>query len=292
MSSGDSDKTTLTIGSRGSALALWQAEHVRVLLLAKGIETRLQIIKTTGDKIQNVPISTLGTKGVFTKEIEDALVAGEIDLAVHSLKDMMTTLPDGLCLASTPEREDPRDALAGSKLAALRQGAVVGTSSSRRAAQLRAVRPDLDIREIRGNVDTRLRKMDEGQYEAIVLASAGLRRLGLRARIAEDLGFDVMTPAPGQGALGIETRLSGPGFEAARLLNDPEVWTAVTAERAVLEALGGGCQVPIGAYAEVFASTIHLRAMIARDGKIFRQTADGHIAHAHAFGLEIGARLK
>jgi hydroxymethylbilane synthase len=282
----------LTIGSRGSALALWQAHHVQSLLQAKDVSARIVVIKTTGDRVQDVPISALGTKGVFTKEIEDALVAGEIDLAVHSLKDMMTTLPEGLCLASTPEREDPRDALAGKKLSELGQGAVIGTSSARRAAQLQALRPDLLIREIRGNVDTRLRKLDEGQYEAVVLAAAGLRRLGLGARIAELLSFDDMTPAPGQGALGIETRVSGPGLEAARLLNDPEVWTAVTAERAVLEALGGGCQVPIGAFAEVFACTIHMRAMIARDGKILRETADGHVARAHEFGLEVGTRLR
>lgn len=282
----------LTIGSRGSALALWQANHVQALLEAKGVQTRIEIIKTTGDRVQDVPISELGTKGVFTKEIEDALIAGEIDLAVHSLKDMLTTLPDGLCLAATPEREDPRDALAGKKLAELPEGAAVGTSSARRAEQLLELRPDLRIKEIRGNVDTRLRKLDEGQYESIVLAAAGLRRLGLGARIAELLTFDQMTPAPGQGALGIETRNSGPGMEAARLLNDPEIWTAVTAERGVLEALGGGCQVPIGAYAEIFAKTIHLRAMISRDGKIFREKADGHVDRPLEFGREVGERLK
>jgi hydroxymethylbilane synthase len=282
----------LTIGSRGSALALWQANHVKGLLAAKGVETRIEIIRTTGDRIQNVPISELGTKGVFTKEIEDALAAGEIDLAVHSLKDMMTTLPEGLCLAATPEREDPRDALAGKKLADLCNGAVVGTSSSRRAAQLKELRPGLEIREIRGNVDTRLRKLDEGQYDAVVLAAAGLRRLGLGGRIAEQLSFDDMTPAPGQGALGIETRMSGAGLDAARLLNDPEVWTAVNTERGVLEALGGGCQVPIGAYAEVFSQTIHLRAMIAKDGRIFRKTADGHVSRAREFGMEVGALLR
>jgi hydroxymethylbilane synthase len=282
----------LIIGSRGSALALWQANHVQELLLAKGVSTKIEIIKTTGDRVQDVPISTLGTKGVFTKEIEDALLAGEIDIAVHSLKDMLTTLPEGLCLAATPEREDPRDALAGKKLADLPQGATVGTSSSRRAAQLKELRPDVQIKEIRGNVDTRLRKLDEGQYDAIVLAAAGLRRLGLEARIAELLTFDQMTPAPGQGALGIETRDAGAGCEAARLLNDSEIWTAVTAERGVLEALGGGCQLPIGAYAEIFAKTIRLRAMIARDGQIRRERADGHIDRARDFGYEVGERLR
>ncbi len=283
----------LTIGSRGSALALWQANHVQALLGALGVGTRIAIIKTTGDRVQNVPISTLGSKGVFTKEIEDALSAGEIDLAVHSLKDMLTVLPEGLCLAASPAREDPRDALAGKKLEDLRQGAVVGTSSLRRATQLRALRPDLDIREIRGNVDTRLRKLDSGEYEAIMLASAGLRRLGLSDRIAEDFSVDEMTPAPGQGALGIETRLSGSGYDAARLLNDASVWTAVTAERAVLEALGGGCQVPIGAYAEVSGESLRLRAVIAREGGLLkREIADGHVADAYEFGLSIGERLK
>lgn len=278
----------LTIGSRGSKLALWQAEHVQSLLKAKGIETQIEIIKTVGDRIQDVPISTLGTKGVFTKEIEDALLAGTIDLAVHSLKDMMTTLPEGLVLAATPEREDPHDALAG----IMKPNAVVGTSSTRRAAQLRVMRPDVDIREIRGNVDTRLRKMDEGQYDAVVLAAAGMRRLGLAGRISQIFDAADMTPAPGQGALAIETLTSGPGYDAAILLDDPEVHTAITAERAVLEALGGGCQVPIGAYAEVFASTIHMRAMIARDGQIFRQSGDAHVSNAREFGLSIGERLK
>ena len=282
----------LIIGSRGSKLALWQAEHVQTMLLAKGIETRIEIIKTVGDRVQDVPISTLGTKGVFTKELEDALLAGAIDIAVHSLKDMMTILPGGLVLAATPEREDPHDALAGTPLNQLPKGAVVGTSSTRRAAQLHALRPDLEIREIRGNVDTRLRKLDEGQYDAVVLAAAGLRRLGLSARISQLFEAADMTPAPGQGALAIETRAEGPGFNAARLLDDPEVHTAITAERAVLEALGGGCQVPIGAYAEVFASTIHMRAMIARDGHLFRQSGEGHISNAREFGLAIGERLK
>ena len=282
----------LTIGSRGSKLALWQAEHVKALLGAKGVETRIEIIKTVGDRVQDVPISLLGAKGVFTKEIEDALLAGEIDLAVHSLKDLMTTLPEGLVLAATPEREDPHDALAGCTLADLKEGARVGTSSSRRAAQLRLLRPDLLILEIRGNVDTRLRKLDEGQYDAVVLAAAGLRRLGLGERIAYQFDTSEMTPAPGQGALAIETRANGAGYDAARLLHDEEVFTAVTAERAVLEALGGGCQVPIGAYAEIFASTIHLRAMIARDGEIFREAGDGHVSSAREFGLAMGERLR
>jgi hydroxymethylbilane synthase len=282
----------LIIGSRGSKLALWQAEHIQALLLSKGIETRIEIIKTVGDRVQDVPISTLGTKGVFTKEIEDALLDNSIDLAVHSLKDMMTTLPNGLVLAATPEREDPHDALAGKALQELPEGAIVGTSSTRRATQLHAMRPDLEIREIRGNVDTRLRKLDEGQYDSVVLAAAGLRRLGLGGRIVQLFDAAEMTPAPGQGALALETLASGPGYNAACLLDDAEVHIAITAERAVLEALGGGCQVPIGAYAEVFASTIHMRAMIARDGQILRHAGEGHITNARDFGLAMGERLK
>jgi hydroxymethylbilane synthase len=282
----------LIIGSRGSKLALWQAEHIQSLLAAKGVETKIEIIRTVGDRVQDVPISTLGTKGVFTKELEDALLAGEIDLAVHSLKDMMTTLPAGLVLAATPEREDPHDALAGRTLDHLPEGAVVGTSSTRRATQLRVLRPDLQIVGIRGNVDTRLRKLDEGQYDAVVLAGAGLRRLGLSARIVQTFTADEMTPAPGQGALAIETRPSGPGYEAALLLNNARVYTAVTAERAVLEALGGGCQVPIGAYAEIEGDAIRMRAMIARDGEIFRRSGDAHVDNAREFGLSLGALLK
>ena len=282
----------LIIGSRGSKLALWQAEHIQSLLAAKGVETKIEIIRTIGDRVQDVPISTLGTKGVFTKELEDALLAGEIDLAVHSLKDMMTTLPAGLVLAATPEREDPHDALAGRTLDHLPEGAVVGTSSTRRATQLRVLRPDLQIVGIRGNVDTRLRKLDEGQYDAVVLAGAGLRRLGLSARIVQTFTADEMTPAPGQGALAIETRPSGPGYEAALLLNNARVYTAVTAERAVLEALGGGCQVPIGAYAEIEGDAIRMRAMIARDGEIFRRSGDAHVDNAREFGLSLGALLK
>jgi hydroxymethylbilane synthase len=280
----------LIIGSRGSPLALWQARRVQALLAGKGVDARIEVIKTTGDRNQEALISSIGTKAIFTKEIEDALLAGSVDLAVHSLKDLTTELPGGLCLAATPEREDAHDAIAGKPLA---EAVVVGTSSARRATQLRALRPDLDIRPSRGNIDTRLRKLDEGQFDSIVLAAAGLRRLGLQRRITEELSYDDMVPAPGQGALGIETCIHGAGLEAARLLNDTEIWNAITAERAVLEALGGGCQVPIGAFARVFAKTIRLRAMIAHDdGTIARASAEGHVDNAREFGLEVGARLR
>src|SRR5271155_4607166 len=242
----------LTIGSRGSQLALWQARWIQARLQSFGVESRIEIIHTTGDKILDVALSKVGTKGLFTKEIEEALLSGAIDLAVHSLKDMPTDLPDGLTLAAIPEREDPRDAMVGRSLNTLAPKAKVGTSSLRRAAQLRAKRPDLEIENIRGNVDTRLRKLDEGQYDAIVLASAGLSRLGWENRIAELLDPDVMCPAVGQGALAVETRVDGGmALEIAERLEHPESRIAVTAERAVLRAMGGGCQVPIGAYATV-----------------------------------------
>ncbi len=177
----------LVIASRGSQLALWQAHWVEAQLTARGHECRIEIIKTTGDKITDVPLAKVGTKGLFTKEIEEALLESRADLAVHSLKDLPTELPDGLVLAAVPPREDPRDAIVGRRLADLPHGAKVGTSSLRRSAQLRKLRPDLDIESVRGNLDTRLRKLDEGQYDAIVLAAAGLKRLGWAARIAEIL---------------------------------------------------------------------------------------------------------
>src|SRR5215831_585294 len=210
----------LVIASRGSQLALWQARWVEAQLTARGHTCRIDVIKTTGDKITDVPLAKVGTKGLFTKEIEEALLDGRADLAVHSLKDLPTELPDGLVLAAIPEREDPRDAVLGKKLADLKPGAKVGTSSLRRAAQLRKLRPDLVIESVRGNLDTRIRKLDEGQYDAILLAAAGMKRLGWGDRIAEILTPDVMCSAVGQGSLAIETRPTGAGFEAACALDD------------------------------------------------------------------------
>src|SRR5580700_10947583 len=213
----------LTIGSRGSQLALWQARWIQASLEQLGEQCRIEIIRTTGDKITDVALSAVGTKGLFTKEIEEALLAGTIDIAVHSLKDMPTELPAGLTLAAIPEREDARDALIGPKLGNLVAGARVGTGSLRRAAQLRALRPDLQIEDIRGNVDTRLRKLDEGRYDAIVLASAGLRRLGWENRITEVFNPGIMCPAVGQGALAVETRDdNGAAFQIARRLEHAE----------------------------------------------------------------------
>jgi hydroxymethylbilane synthase len=254
----------LTIGSRGSQLALWQANHIAALLKQQGVDTRLEIIKTTGDKIQDVPLAQVGGKGLFTKEIEEALLAGTIDLAVHSLKDMPADIPPGLTLAAIPEREDPRDALIGSTLANLKYGARVGTSSLRRSTQLNALNRNLQIETLRGNVDTRLKKLEAGQYDAIVLAAAGLRRLGWADRITELIPIEVMCPAVGQGALAIETREdSGPAHAVAATLNHAPTRAAVTAERALLAVLGGGCQVPFGAYATLDGGVIHLQAVIA-----------------------------
>ncbi len=283
----------IVIGSRGSQLALWQARHIASCLQKLGVETRLEIIKTTGDKITDVPLAQVGGKGLFTKEIEDALLAGAIDLAVHSLKDMPTGLPAGLTLAAIPEREDPRDALIGKPLAELGAGAKVGTSSLRRAAQLHALGRGLLIENLRGNVDTRLRKLDEGQYDAIVLAAAGLRRLGWADRIRELIEPSVMCPAAGQGALAIETRDDGgAAHEIARKLNHAATEAAVTAERSLLATLEGGCQVPIGAHGHFDESTLHLIAMVASpDGaKVMRDDVSG-TGDPAALGKELGERM-
>ena len=283
----------LTIGSRGSQLARWQANWVKESLEGLGEECRIEIIHTTGDKITDVPLSKVGTKGLFTKEIEEALLDGRIDLAVHSLKDMPTELPAGLTLAAIPAREDPRDALVGTRLSELREGARVGTSSLRRAAQLRAIRSDLTIESIRGNLDTRLRKLDEHQYDAILLASAGLRRLGWVNRITELLEPDVMCPAVGQGALAVETRDSGRAREVCSRLDHDVTRTAVLAERAVLARLGGGCQVPIGAHATVDGRALHLRAVVVSpDGtSVIRKQASGRPDQAEQLGRETGDAL-
>jgi hydroxymethylbilane synthase len=280
----------LVIASRGSQLALWQARWVAAQLSAAGQECRIEIIKTTGDKITDVPLAKVGTKGLFTKEIEEALLDGRAHLAVHSLKDLPTELPEGLVLAAIPEREDPRDAMVGRTLANLPMGAKVGTSSLRRAAQLRQLRPDLQVESIRGNLDTRLRKLDEGQYDSILLAAAGLKRLGWGDRIAEILSPEQMCPAVGQGALAIEART---GFEGAKMLDHADTRTAVFAERAVLGALGGGCQVPIGAYATVSGDRVHILAIVAApDGtQVIRAEAEGPAAEAPLIGASLAAEL-
>jgi hydroxymethylbilane synthase len=271
----------LRIGSRGSQLALWQANHVAGFLRAKKHAVEIEVIKTTGDKITEVSLAEVGTKGMFTKEIEEALHDKRVDLAVHSLKDVPTDLAQEFELAAVMKREDPRDAFISVKYSTLEDlplGAKVGTSSLRRQCQLKAVRPDLKIFPLRGNVDTRLRKLESGEYDAIILAAAGVRRLGLETHVRSRISADVMCPAVGQGALAIEIRHNDVQTKALlAFLNDPDTRAAVDCERALLGSLGGGCQVPIGAYAEKRGGRLYLRAMVGRpDGsQILREEADG-----------------
>jgi hydroxymethylbilane synthase len=290
------------IGSRGSQLALWQANHISALLRERGHEVEIEIIHTTGDKITDVPLAQVGTKGgrgkgIFTKEIEEALAASRVDLAVHSLKDLPTELPPGFEIAAITERQDPRDAFCSrlySKIEDLPHRARVGTSSLRRQAQLKAIRPDLDIYPLRGNVDTRLRKLEQGEYDAIILASAGLKRLGKTELIMQIIPAQIMCPAAGQGALGIEIR-KGDALTREHLafLNDATARAATTCERALLNRLGGGCQVPIGAFAEVHNSKLHLVAVVADpDGsKLLRESRDGNLSDPEQLGNDVGEVL-
>jgi hydroxymethylbilane synthase len=257
----------LRIGTRGSLLAKWQAESVRKQLFAiAGVEAEIVIIKTSGDKMQQSPLAQIGGKGIFIKELEDALLDESIDLAVHSVKDIPTEVPPGLSFPAVCRRDDIRDCLispTGSTLENLRQGARVGTSSLRRQAQLLHLRADLDIRELRGNVDTRLRKVGDGEYDAIVLAKAGLDRLGLSQRISETFTPEVFMPAVGQGAIAVETRLGdNETGDLLSKLDDPETRAAIITERALLAALQGGCQVPIGAWARIERGAMVLEACV------------------------------
>jgi hydroxymethylbilane synthase len=254
----------LTIATRESRLALWQAEHVKALLEKLGHQVTLLGMTTKGDQILDRSLSKVGGKGLFVKELEVALEEGHADLAVHSLKDVPMDLPEGFALACVMEREDPRDAFVSSRyasLAALPQGAVVGTSSLRRVALLRALRPDLKIEPLRGNLDTRLRKLDEGQYDAIVLAAAGLKRLGLQERIRAVFEPAQMLPSAGQGALGIEVRSARQDvMQALAPLVHAETWQRVAAERAVSRAMGGSCSMPLAAYATLQGGQLHIDA--------------------------------
>ena len=285
----------LRIGSRGSQLALWQAHHISGLLRERGHEVELKIIKTTGDKITDVALAKVGTKGMFTKEIEEALADGSIDLAVHSLKDLPTEISSGFEIAAITTRENPRDVFCSSKyknIDDLPRGARVGTSSLRRQAQLKAVRPDLAIFPLRGNVDTRLRKLEAGEYDAIILAAAGLYRLGKTELVRQVISADTMCPAAGQGALGIEIR-AGDAVTRQHLtfLDDAGARATTTCERALLNKLGGGCQVPIGAFAEVRNGRLHLEAIVADpDGsKVLRESRDG--ADPVQLGESVGQTL-
>ena len=272
----------LRIGSRGSQLALWQANHISALLRERGHQVELEIIKTTGDKIVDVALAKVGTKGMFTKEIEEALAEGRVDLAVHSLKDLPTTLAPGFEIAAITRRENPRDVFCSSKYESIEdlpQRARVGTSSLRRQAQLKALRPDLEIHPLRGNVDTRLRKLEAGEYDAIILAAAGLNRLGKTELVRQVIPAEVMCPAAGQGALGIEIR-AGDSVTRQHLafLDDAAARATTTCERALLNKLGGGCQVPIGASAEMRNGRLHLEGIVAHpDGsKVLREARDGN----------------
>ena len=257
----------LRIGTRGSLLAKWQAEYVRKQLFAtEGVEAEIIVIKTAGDKMQQSPLTQIGGKGIFVKELEDALLDNSIDLAVHSVKDIPTETPSRLNFPAVCRRDDIRDCLisaVGSSFETLRKGARVGTSSLRRQAQLLHLRPDLDIRELRGNVDTRLRKVADGQYDAIVLAKAGLDRLGWSHRISETFAPDVFMPAVGQGAIAVETRLGDNATEdLLAKLDDAETRAAIITERSLLAALQGGCQVPVGAWARIERGEMILEACV------------------------------
>ena len=294
---------SLVIGSRGSKLALWQAEQAKARLLALNpeIEVRIEIIKTTGD-VKPDPLSVIGGKGVFTKELEDALLDRRIDLAVHSLKDLPTVLPDGLTISAICVRDDPRDALVvrddlksrSGSILNLPDNVVVGTSSQRRVAQLKSLRSDVVIKDIRGNVDTRLRKLDEGEYDALILASAGLRRLELEDRIDAVISPEEMVPAVGQGAIAIETRADDEfTIETTGELDHHETRLRCLAERAFLRSLGGGCQFPIAAHATIDDEQLRLDGLVATpDGaKILRDQASGSPDEAEAIGSSLAVKL-
>jgi len=299
----------IVIGSRGSQLALWQANWVRGQLADAGHETAIEIIRTTGDKLQSYApeqpllssiaqsIAEVGAKGIFIKEIEEALLAGKADLAVHSLKDLPTILPEGLILAAVPPREDARDVFIsahGTPFEQLPAGARVGTSSLRRQTQLRRLRPDLELVAMRGNLDTRLRKLERGDCDALVLAAAGVHRLGLRERITGYFDFDQICPAVGQGALAIEIRGNDADLQrAVTLLDDPSTHLAVRAERAMLRRLGGGCQVPIAAHGTLENAQLYMRGIVASlDGsRLIQAVATGSEKDPESLGAAVAEDL-
>ncbi|MFN7857210.1 MAG: hydroxymethylbilane synthase [Acidovorax sp.] len=297
-----SSPSKIVIATRESRLALWQAEHVQALLQARGHTVQLLGMTTQGDQILDRSLSKVGGKGLFVKELETALEEGRADIAVHSLKDVPMELPPGFALACVMEREDPRDAFvspAYASIDALPQGAVVGTSSLRRQVLLQALRPDLRIEPLRGNLDTRLRKLDEGQYDAIVLAAAGLKRLGLASRIRATFEPAAMLPAAGQGALGIEVRANRQDLiDALAPLADQTTWLVVAAERAVSRAMGGSCSMPLAAHGTLAGGTLQLDAAWGDpDGRapLVRARAGAPVAtlaQAEALGLAIAQQLR
>jgi hydroxymethylbilane synthase len=284
----------LTIGTRGSKLALWQSNYIKGRLEEiTGLPVELMIIKTTGDKILDVPLAKVGGKGLFTKEIEVELLAGTVDLAVHSMKDVPTELPEGCIMAATPERVDPRDVMvsgARNELDSLPRGARLGTSSLRRRSQVLALRPDLEIVDVRGNLDTRMRKAEEGEVDAVILASAGITRMGWADRITHYIEPAQMVPAVGQGAIGIEIRNDDPFMaEVCEQLSHDETFTCVTAERVVMRQLEGGCQVPIGAYARIEGDVLVMDAIVGSvDGTtILRHRLEGLPAEPAMLGMRM-----
>jgi hydroxymethylbilane synthase len=288
----------LCLGTRGSTLALAQSTWVKRQIEehVAQLQVELRVIKTSGDRFLDKPIQNLGGKGVFTKEIEDALLRGEIDLAVHSLKDLPTELPKGLLIAAVPKREDARDVLIArekSKLAELAFGAKVGTGSLRRRAQLLNKRPDLTIVPVRGNIDSRLKKLDAGEVDALIMAAAGLKRIGCENRIGEFLGDDVCVSAVAQGALGIESRDENATRQCLTFLHDMDSFTEVSAERALLDRLGGGCHVPIGARARLTGDELRLTGVVASpDGaKLCRGESFGLGSEAVALGKRLADQL-
>jgi hydroxymethylbilane synthase len=287
--------TVLRLGTRGSRLALAQSELTAQLLRERhpGLEVELVTIATAGDKDQTTALAE--GVGWFTTAIQEALQRGEVDVAVHSYKDLPTKRPEGLTIAAVPVREDPRDALVSKNdvpLERLRKGAVVGTSSPRREAQVREIRPDLDIRPIRGNVDTRIAKVDAGEYDAAVLALAGLRRLGLEERAAEVFGLYDVLPAPAQGVLAIECRSNdAPTLELVRAIDDPALRRIVTAERSFLARIDAGCSFPSAAYAEEFGTTIKLHGLLAPGGQITRSKMAGPLDTAAGLGRALADEL-
>lgn len=290
--------SSINIGTRGSKLALWQANWVQSKLqsIYPSIDIHIVVIKTKGDKILDVPLAKVGGKGLFVKEIEDALLEGRIDLAVHSMKDMPAELPDGLTIGAIPERENPQDVLIAkaSGINDLPKGARIGTSSLRRAAQLRFLRRDIHIFPLRGNLDTRLKKLDEGNMDAIVLAAAGIRRLGLQERITEYLASDVMLPAAGQGALCIETRRDDHRINTLiKALDHKDTRMVVLGERAFLHRLGGSCQVPIAAHGSVQDEHYSLKGLVAEpDGtRVLRAEINGQATSSEMVGVDLAENL-
>lgn len=293
------EKKKIIIGTRGSKLALWQANWVKDELEKRypDIEVALNKIKTTGDKILDVPLAKVGGKGLFVKEIEEALTGRGVHLAVHSMKDVPTAFPDGLHLRCITKREDARDAVfsrSGKRMLDLPKGAKIGTSSLRRQSQILHLRPDFEMLHLRGNLDTRLKKLEDGLYDAIILAGAGVKRLGWEARITELLPVDVSLPAIGQGALGIETRTDDTYVnDLVAFFDDPATSCCVRAERALLKRLDGGCQVPIAAYGELTGDTLKLTGLVAStDGKtIVKDALTGRKEDAETIGRTLAERL-